>query len=86
MSTAANRRRIEQLKASLPVPEEPGASLYSIHPQSWPPDAMRAYEQAKEAGDLERQFQVIEQETGVRMRRNPPGQVIEFRVRTDGPW
>ncbi len=93
MTAKAMGRRLEALRHA-GLAEEVGR-IVIISPELWPAEARDGYDAACAAGDTGRQADVIAAQTGERPRfprrgvgtirdRLPP-QVIEIRMRPDGP-
>ncbi|MBA3415893.1 MAG: hypothetical protein H0U10_11780 [Chloroflexia bacterium] len=92
MPTRALGKRLDALRRAGLV-EEVGRIII-IYPDLWPVEARDAYDAACAAGDTERQADVIKAQTGERPHFPPHGvgmirdhmpQVVELRVRPDGP-
>ena len=85
MTSKSQLKQLQELKLAIPSPPDAGEPLMIVHPEHWPEDAQADYRAARDAGDIERSFQILEAQTGQRPSRNPPAYVVHFRTRTDGP-
>lgn len=72
---AAARMRAEAL--------DPSPGILVVYPDDWPAVDLAAYEAAQAAGDHAVQAEVVARNHG--QRPGPQTQLIEIRVRRDGP-
>ncbi len=80
-----SRSQLQELRLAVPLTPDAGDRVVIVYPDEWPAEVQATYRSAEDTGDTERQFQVIEQQTGTRPSRNPEALVIAFVTRPDGP-
>lgn len=82
MSTTSIRNQIKRLLEDLPNSDVDSRPIVTIAPATWPEDAFDAYLEACAAGNRERKYDLIEQQTGQRPS-DRPDEIVIITVQMD---